>query len=70
MVGLIFLQEILVLLWIHEQRNAEIIKPKKSQFNFTHDYAFGPGFIRCKTSDFDFPREINCWYIIPIVMLL
>ena len=51
MVGLIFLQEILVFLWIHKQRNAEIIKPKKSLCNFTHDYTFGPGFIGCKTLD-------------------
>ena len=30
MVGLIFLQEIVVFLWINEQSNAEIIKPKKN----------------------------------------
>ena len=57
MVGLIFLQEILVFLWIHEQKNTEIIKPKKLQFNFTHDYTFGAGFIRWKTLDLIFPEK-------------
>ena len=35
----------------------EIIKPKKSRCNFTHDYTFGPGFIRCKTLDLILPEK-------------
>lgn len=59
MLGLIFSQVMLVFLWIHDQRNVGIVKPKNQDLIYLMTPFVDPGFLRCKISHLVFPEKLT-----------